>query len=353
MYRGSQQLVSNCQMTAFRVHENRAYLQASDLWTYIDNLTGFEEVVLNRRKKLSSFPTWSRQHVLLLHGFLPWRSTSKMEDQVTCMSILLGLNMRRGAGATPSARMEQFWSLLPEIPQEVIFLDTPRLHTRGFGWAPSTFLQGQQRLWHAATETSATLPAMLIPKGLIICAPARKLGCAIGTPYVSTFEFFDAQDIRYAVMCSRTNQTTIPGGGFRHHSRIDPWSRAPLPYKGQANLYILFREPPSSRHEDGPGRDHEALMVLSKGEDVVASAFVVGTASCRRIDHECSGINNEGSGGGGRLWIDVEKAKFLQRKTTQAGAEGEWALSKIGNDGQHTIYHMGSGPMKSRVWCLE
>lgn len=37
-------------------------------------------------------------------------------------------------------RMRVVWSLVPNIPQDIIFSTTPTLTAKGFGWAPATFL---------------------------------------------------------------------------------------------------------------------------------------------------------------------------------------------------------------------
>ena len=74
----------------------------------------------------------SRQILYCVLNALKSRSTSVATDKVLCLGKFLNLNMAKILEDPPERRIERVWDLLLDIPQDVIFLDTPKLTTQGF-----------------------------------------------------------------------------------------------------------------------------------------------------------------------------------------------------------------------------
>ncbi|KAK6836111.1 hypothetical protein PG987_006606 [Apiospora arundinis] len=121
-----------------------------------------------------------------------WRSTSKAEDETLALANLMkfpyqGTRIKRaGVEAIDSATRENlmvdFWRLVyshykGSIPPGMIFLPGPRLSTRGFRWAPRTWMSSCDEdhphplgIMHAATE-------LLAEDGLLVQYPGFVLHC--------------------------------------------------------------------------------------------------------------------------------------------------------------------------------
>lgn len=69
------------------------------------------------------------------------RMTSRPEDETICIATYLGLDVAPLLNSPPARRMETLLSLLPTIPANLLWGSGPRIITKGFRWAPASFLQ--------------------------------------------------------------------------------------------------------------------------------------------------------------------------------------------------------------------
>ena len=75
----------------------------------------------------------------LLRG-LKHRDTSNDNDEGLCLGALFNLDLKKiWEAKSVEGRMAAVWKLLPDIPPSLIFSFGPRLHEKGFRWAPSQF----------------------------------------------------------------------------------------------------------------------------------------------------------------------------------------------------------------------
>ena len=79
-----------------------------------------------------------RQILYFVVEALKFRSTSVATDEALCLGGILNLDMAKVLEVPAEQRMERVWDLLSDIPQDVIFLDAPKLSSKGFRWAPAT-----------------------------------------------------------------------------------------------------------------------------------------------------------------------------------------------------------------------
>jgi hypothetical protein len=76
-----------------------------------------------------------------MFSMLAYRSTSKVEDESTCMAGLMGISISKVLeGDTSHSRMRNVYSMLPKVPLGLLFLEGPRLEETGYRWAPSSFM---------------------------------------------------------------------------------------------------------------------------------------------------------------------------------------------------------------------
>ena len=165
-----------------------------------DDRAGFSRWVLNNPQLFDNISSASINAVSLLLGFVPYRDTSKASDEAVCVGILLDLNMKRISNAFDNEeRMEVFWSLLADIPPEIIFMRGPKLSRKGFRWAPSTFSLGQQ-IW-CGHDRSDEETGRIGPRGLTIQFLGWELGCKPGHPIADDgFAVLDMDKTAYLVM---------------------------------------------------------------------------------------------------------------------------------------------------------
>ena len=71
---------------------------------------------------------------------LSWRSTSKPEDETTCLALLLDIDVKPILEAPKKQRMEVLLRLRGRFPASIIFEQAPRLRRHGYNWAPRTFM---------------------------------------------------------------------------------------------------------------------------------------------------------------------------------------------------------------------
>ena len=79
-----------------------------------------------------------RQILYVVVEALRFRSTSVATDEALCLGGILNLDMAKVLKVPADHRMERVWDLLSDIPQDIIFLDAPRLSSKGFRWASAT-----------------------------------------------------------------------------------------------------------------------------------------------------------------------------------------------------------------------
>ena len=77
------------------------------------------------------------------------RATSRLKDETVCASTLLELDTAaflaiEGGEDVAERRMQEFWRQVGGVSKGIIFHYSPRLHQRGFRWAPRTLMGGRQ-----------------------------------------------------------------------------------------------------------------------------------------------------------------------------------------------------------------
>jgi hypothetical protein len=68
------------------------------------------------------------------------RSTSVLSDEYVCVGTLLDMPTLELFKVPEHQRQLVLWSMMENIPSEIIFTSGPTLLQRGFGWAPATFM---------------------------------------------------------------------------------------------------------------------------------------------------------------------------------------------------------------------
>ena len=72
---------------------------------------------------------------------LEYRKTSRPKDEALCLISILGGDMKRLADIeSADERMQAFYSMLKELPSEILFHKGRSLNTDGYRWAPMSFL---------------------------------------------------------------------------------------------------------------------------------------------------------------------------------------------------------------------
>ena len=109
--------------------------------------------------------------LLVLVGSLQHRTTTKADDEPICLTTLMNIPLEQ-FGGRPS--MDHILGVLEIVPQGLIFIAGPRMTTRGFRWAPRSFLtqrSGQITGSLEAIQENA-MPSTLIDRGIKICNPS-------------------------------------------------------------------------------------------------------------------------------------------------------------------------------------
>jgi hypothetical protein len=87
------------------------------------------------------------------------RSVTYPSDEPICIATLLGLKLEN---FHPYPNIIDIYRSVKNIPQNIIFVRTPRLKIDGFRWAPATFLEKGRTVFPLDLEP----PAKLTPRGL-------------------------------------------------------------------------------------------------------------------------------------------------------------------------------------------
>ncbi|KAF2716588.1 hypothetical protein K431DRAFT_350225 [Polychaeton citri CBS 116435] len=92
------------------------------------------QAILGDENTLAYMQVPSGAMVSKLQSLLSFRSTSKPADEALCLSILIGLHPKKilDAPNDPDSRMETLWSMMEQIPPEVIFWIGPKLSRKGY-----------------------------------------------------------------------------------------------------------------------------------------------------------------------------------------------------------------------------
>ncbi|KAI5837099.1 hypothetical protein DFP73DRAFT_326606 [Morchella snyderi] len=78
---------------------------------------------------------------------LRYRSTSRMEDESICLASVLGYDLKElSQTECPDRRMALFYSYIPEMPADLLFLHKENLEIDGYRWAPKSFLKQSRTL---------------------------------------------------------------------------------------------------------------------------------------------------------------------------------------------------------------
>ena len=104
----------------------------------------------------------SRTIVSLWNSFQS-RATSNPGDEALCLSIMLGSDTQQILDTPDDDRMRKLFSLQDVFPNQILFMPGPKINSRGYGWAPTSFLGRRQwangsalhenQLHHANTHT--------------------------------------------------------------------------------------------------------------------------------------------------------------------------------------------------------
>jgi hypothetical protein len=73
-------------------------------------------------------------------GPLGWRWTSRLGDEAICLSGLLGRSVDDLVDLSAVQRMKRLLLTLESVPNDILFVDIPRLQDDCYRWMPATFL---------------------------------------------------------------------------------------------------------------------------------------------------------------------------------------------------------------------
>jgi hypothetical protein len=106
----------------------------------------------------------SKSKILDVWSGINFRSTTKAADEYTCVSALLGLDVRKVLDAHDSQKLKTLLRLQKNFPSNIIFFNHVRMLDPGFGWAPKTFMQGSKPI---DTDARSSGSARFTPLGLM------------------------------------------------------------------------------------------------------------------------------------------------------------------------------------------
>ncbi|KAG9234097.1 hypothetical protein BJ875DRAFT_25721 [Amylocarpus encephaloides] len=157
---------------------------------YFYNLLGND-----RKSRIHGVQTHGAEYGLLASVWraAQWRTTGHLEHETLALATLLNLDYQEVAfkragyvstAYTPEAKsqgkrdemMSDLWALLDEtcpgsIPSGIIFLPGPRLSIEGFGWAPKSWMSGQQIDYPDPLSSMLTGAKLVNGKGLEVHYP--------------------------------------------------------------------------------------------------------------------------------------------------------------------------------------
>jgi hypothetical protein len=127
-------------------------------------------------KALQVLATRLPQRTLLSHTLvdlstaLEYRTTSRAEDEPLCLGSILGLDVEKILDqSTASERMQAWYSMLRELPADILFLNTPwRLTVPGYLWAPASFLSHGKSLSALTADRKFRRTGTVTGRGLLV-----------------------------------------------------------------------------------------------------------------------------------------------------------------------------------------
>ena len=81
-----------------------------------------------------------RPHIQDVFLSCRFRSTSQKQDEAICLSILLRLYPESILSARNDEKWTTFLLQQREFRKEILFIDSPKVHRKGFQWAPRSFI---------------------------------------------------------------------------------------------------------------------------------------------------------------------------------------------------------------------
>jgi hypothetical protein len=101
---------------------------------------------------------------------LEYRTTSRVEDEPLCLASILGLDLERILEhSTASKRMQAWYSMLHELPTDILFLNAPRrLTVPGYLWAPASFLSHGKSLSAITGDRRFSRIGTVTERGLLV-----------------------------------------------------------------------------------------------------------------------------------------------------------------------------------------
>lgn len=110
---------------------------------------------------------------------LRWRHLSWAEDETILMANMLGVppeNVNLLLKMPKKKRMQRFLNLFHEFPAELVFLQVPKIKTRGQGWAPASWLHCMEHLSEQSTlKADAGSMSVRTKDGLLVRCPWLEL----------------------------------------------------------------------------------------------------------------------------------------------------------------------------------
>lgn len=201
-----------------------------------------------------------------LQTLLPFRSTSRPADEALCLSNLLGVDTKQILDVPNDSRMQTLWKMMERIPPEMIFWIGPKLQTKGFRWAPKTFMNGRD--WTILSGQHNEFGATLTKDGLKVHFPGWVLGCAPGRPIKAQFVMVDIDETIYTVSCldCDTREYHDPD------KSLNPWLQAGWTEGRNSigTLYVLSRFDLDAMGNLDPRVSHDAILVLAYQKQFVS-----------------------------------------------------------------------------------
>jgi hypothetical protein len=96
------------------------------------------------------------------------RKTTKPEDEVICLSVLLGIDVQSILDKPSQDRMKCLFQTIDNIRPAIVFSDGPRIHQDGFRWAPSSFLRPEKHPQEPGFHPGRGVWAERHPMGLLV-----------------------------------------------------------------------------------------------------------------------------------------------------------------------------------------
>lgn len=140
--------------------ENRLVpMEASDPNTKLYQRIGPDCIAPFKLQRMYYWPGSSRadRFRLFLLGAMN-RNTSRDSDELICIAVLMDIDPTVLFGFPLDKRMPLLLRLIGSFPGEIIFSEGPRLASKGFGWAPQTFIRryhNNKLHWYSTSKSQS------------------------------------------------------------------------------------------------------------------------------------------------------------------------------------------------------